>query len=142
MTWETIPLRGASVTVSWRVPGGRGCNRQLCITISSGVCEAIGLRRGGRVVVQRDRFAGKLRLLLADDKADGGRRPAWKRTKNADVAVVFVPLKDVTLDKNQPAQLVACEPKPGELVVRLPHWACPIAQVSRPAMPFSGERVA
>jgi hypothetical protein len=133
MTWETVPFRGRSITVSWRKPGGIGAKFQLSITIGSGACDAMGLRQGQRVVVQRDRVGGKMRLLVApDDGTPGARRPTWKRSKNAVVAVVFVPMPDVRLDNKKPAQHVAHDVAPGELTLRLPHWACPLVRISHP----------
>lgn len=135
MTWETVPMRGASVSVSWRKPGGLGARFQLAITVASGVCAAMGLRPGLRVVPQRDRVAGKMRLLVTDQDVDGARRPTWKRSKRAEVAAIFVPMPDVRLDTQKPAQNVAHEVAPGELIIRLPHWACPLVRVSQNTAP-------
>lgn len=104
MTWETIPLRGGSVSASWRFPGGKGAGRQLCLTISSGLCEAIGLRPGRRVVVQRDRIAGKIRLTVVDERVPGARSPRWKPSAVANVCMLWVPLLDVEVAENKPAK--------------------------------------
>lgn len=126
MTWETIPLRGGSVSASWRFPGGKGARRQLCLTISSGLCDAVGLAPGKRVVVQRDRVIGKLRLAVVAEKVTGARCPRWKKSAVADVAVLWVPLPDVVLRENRPAVSVQHEiAADGALVIRLPSWALP-----------------
>lgn len=126
MTWETIPLRGGSVSASWRHPGGKGARRQLCLTISSGLCDAAGLTPGKRVVVQRDRAIGKLRLAVVAEKVTGARCPQWKKSAVADLCMVWVPLQDVDLRENKPAKSVQHElAADGSLVVRLPSWALP-----------------
>lgn len=126
MTWETIPLRGGSVSASWRFPGGQGAGRQLCLTISSGLCEAIGLRPGRRVVVQRDRSAGKIRLTVVDEPVSGARNPRWKPSARANVCTLWVPLLDVEVAENKPAKSAQHEiAADGSLVIRLPSWALP-----------------
>lgn len=136
MTWETIPLRGGSVSVSWRLPGGKGAGRQLCITVSSGVREAMGMARGDRVIVRRDRERGRLLLLPARAAGkglcwpDGARAPRWRCTRNSLVMQVWAPLLDVTLERDMPAQSVAMALTDGGLELRLPHWACPLVKVT------------
>jgi len=142
MTWETIPLRGSGVTVSWKLPGGKGASRQLRVQIGSGVARAMGLSRGDKVVAQRDRIAGKLRLLVAKPKDHGARAVHWRQSAKAEMCHVFVPLLDVEQD-DKPAQTVSYEVASGELIVKLPHWAVDrIVQVSRPAIPLRQDKVA
>lgn len=132
MTWETVPLRGSGVSIAWRKPGGQGAGFQIALTISSGVCAAMGAEPGTMIVVQRDRAAGKLRLLVGTSADDGARRMTWKETKNSRCAQLFVPLKDVqqVLREQKPAQTCGYEVERGSLTISLPHWACPLIQVS------------
>ncbi len=132
MTWETIPLRGNGISVSWRKPGGQGAKLQLALTLSSGVCAAAGFTRDGWVFVQRDRMGGKLRLAVATEATDGARKLVWKASKNSVCGQIFIPLKDVqqTLLEPKPAQTCRYDVQQGEVVIRLPPWACPPVVVS------------
>lgn len=132
MGWETIITqvgRGDSVTVSWRVPGGRS-TPAMAVSLSKGVATTFGLVKGSRqaVVVQRDRMAGKLRLCIATGEPRHERRSmAWK---DGGCAVV-VPLDDVRLTEKKPAQDVPwCFTDGGRhLEIKLPPWACPPVKV-------------
>lgn len=130
MTWETVPLRGGSVSVSWRKPGGKGVKQQLCITLSDGLRDAIGLHPGALVVPQRDRIAGSMRLLVVHERVSGARRPRWRMTKRSAIPMLWVPMLDVVLNMDKTAQSVPHSIVDGALVIRLPHWACPLIQVS------------
>lgn len=136
MSWERIQTyvgRGEHVAVSWRISGGRS-TPALAVSISRDVCERLGLRKNEkgepvqRVVVERDRMAGKLRLQLAP--------PGTPRTESRHLAwkdrgcTVGVPLEDVKLKEKKPAQDCAWLIEDGWLLVKLPHWACPLIQVS------------
>lgn len=132
MAWETITTqlsgRGGNVSVAWRVPGGR-TSACLAVSMGSTVAAKFGLAKRARVMVQRDRMAGKLRITLAP--AGTGRHetrcPAWK----GNAACITVPLEDVKLTGTKPAQDVPWEfDADGAIVLRLPHWACPLIQVS------------
>jgi hypothetical protein len=127
MTWETIPLRGSGVSVAWRRPGGQGAGLQLALTLSSGVCAAMGAAPGCRIVVQRDRMAGKLRIAVAQPHEDGARKLTWKATKFLHCATLFIPLRDVQehVREQKPAQTCRYEVAPGEVIIKLPAWACP-----------------
>ena len=135
MTWERVrteAIRGSGVTVSWRTQGGRK-NPALAVSIGKVVCEKLGLEKGttrlkSRVVVERNRVAGKLRLRLAPEelRADAVRHVAWK-DKGCTIAV---PMDDVKLSEKKPAQDVVWTLEDGWLVVKLPHWACPIVKIS------------
>jgi hypothetical protein len=137
MTWETIPTqlgRGAAVTVSWRVVGGRG-TPALAVSLSKAAAARLGLVKRAKgepvqsVVVQRDRMAGKLRLFVADQSVPRleKRSVAWKDAG----CTVTVPLDDVHLKERKPAQDVPWEFADGDrfLVVKLPPWACPLVKV-------------
>lgn len=137
MTWERITTqlgRGDTVTVSWRTPGGR-TTPALSVSLSKTVCEKVGLKadRKGipkqRVYVERDRIGGKIRLTLAPPSAPRHecRHVAWK-DKGCSIAV---PMDDVKISERKPAQDVAWNiTGDGWLVIKLPHWACPIVQIS------------
>ena len=105
----------------------------------------MGAARGKRVVVQRDRMAGRLRIALASETDDGARLMAWKRSKNSECATLFVPLKDVAeiIQAPKPAQTCRYEVGNGELIIKLPTWACPPVQMpsaARPAIPLRESR--
>ena len=127
------PGRGDQVTVSWRKIGGRQ-TPALAISLSRSVCERLGLRKNDlgemvqRVVVERDRMAGKVWLQAAPPGTGRleSRHIAWK-DKGCTVAV---PLDEVRLDKSKPAQDVVWLIADGWLEVKLPHWACPLIQIS------------
>jgi hypothetical protein len=132
MTWERIEtqaIRGGGVTVSWRVPNGRK-NPALAISIGRLVAEKARLEKGdrSRVIVERNKMAGKIRLRLApkDALAHECRHVAWK-DKGCTVAV---PLEDVKLRERKPAQDALWSVEGEWLVIKLPHWACPLIQVS------------
>jgi hypothetical protein len=136
MTWERIYTqlgRGDSVTVSWRIPGGRA-TPALAVSLSKSVCQRLGLTKNEkgsptqRVIVERDRMAGKLRMRIAPPGSSRHecRHVAWKDGGCS----IAVPLDDVKLSAKKPAQDVSWEVDAGWLVVRLPHWACPLIQVS------------
>lgn len=134
--WERVKTqlgRGDSVTVSWRIPGGRA-TPALAVSLSKSVCQALGLRKNEkgqpvqRVIVERDRMAGKLRIGVAPAGTPRHecRHVAWKDGGCS----VGVPLDDVKLSEKKKAQDVPWEVASGWLVVKLPHWACPLVQVS------------
>ena len=136
MTWERLTTqlgRGDTVTVSWRTPGGRS-TPALALSLSKTVCAKLGLaagQKGGppqRVYVERDRMAGKLRVKQAPESAARHecRHVAWK-DKGCSITI---PMDDVKLAEKKPAQDVAWEiTKDGWLVVKLPHWACPLIHI-------------
>jgi hypothetical protein len=80
------------------------------------------------IVVERDRMAGKVWLQAAPPGTGRleSRHIAWK-DKGCTVAV---PLDEVRLDKSKPAQDVVGLIEDGWLEVKLPHWACPLIQIS------------
>lgn len=127
------PGRGDQVTVSWRRIGGRS-TPALAVSLSRSVCDRLGLRKNERgepvqrVVVERDRRAGKVWLQLAPEGTgrQASRHLAWK-DKGCTVAV---PLDDVKLKEMKPAQDVPWTIEDGWLEVKLPPWACPLIQVS------------
>lgn len=136
MGWERVMTqlgRGDSVTVSWRIPGGRA-TPALAVSLSKSVCQALGLRKNEkgqpvqRVLVERDRMAGKLRIGVAPagTQRHECRHVAWKDGGCS----VGVPFDDVKLTEKKKAQDVPWEVTGGWLVVKLPHWACPMIQVS------------
>lgn len=112
--------RSFGVTVSWRKTSERA-NAVLIVTIGGEVVKQLGLERGQRIVVERDRLAG--RLYLRADPHEGWK-PSWKE----GCACVNIPLDDVTSEK-RPAQGVAWEIVSGELSLRLPTWACPPVKI-------------
>lgn len=112
--------RGDGITVSWR-PTSNRANCMLVVTLGRTMCDRIGLQKGLRVIVERDRLAGK--LYLRTDAVEGWR-PAWKE----GCCCVNVPLDDVRTDR-KPAQAVPCEVVDGEVVLRLPPWACPPVKI-------------
>lgn len=136
--WETVPLRGTGVALAWRKPGGAGAGPALVITISAEVAIAMGLDPSHRIVPQRNRMAGQLRLVVCEGKPPGARRPAWKHTKHVRVPTIFVPMLDVqaTLRGTKPREAARFQVAPGVLTISLPAWACPPVQISRPAIPL------
>lgn len=136
MGWERITTqlgRGDTVTVSWRTPGGRS-TPALTVSLSKSVCRRLGLFKNEkgqpvqRVIVERDRMSGKVRLGVAAQGTPRHdcRHVAWKDGGCS----VGVPLDDVKLTEKKPAQDVAWEITDGWLVIKLPHWACPMIKVS------------
>lgn len=138
MAWETVVRepggRSFGVTVSWRTPGGRA-TPALALSLGKETCRSLGLvkqakgQAAARVVVQRDRMAGKLRVVLATtEPPEHQRAVAWK----SDGCTITVPLDDVKLTENKPAQDVRWEFEGDRtaLIVKLPPWACPLIQVS------------
>lgn len=136
MTWERINTqlgRGDTVTVSWRIPGGRA-TPALAVSLSKSVCQRVGLHKNEkgtpaqRVIVERDRMAGKIRIKIAPSGAPRHecRHVAWKDAGCS----IGIPLDDVKLPGKKPAQDALWEVNDGWLVVKLPHWACPLIQVS------------
>lgn len=138
MAWEIIPRepggRSFGVTVSWRTLGGRK-NPAMAVSLGRETCRALGLvkqskgEHAQRVCVQRDRMAGKLRVFLAtDEPVEHQRAVAWKDKG----CTITVPLDDVKLAEDKPAQDVRWSIEDGgaALVVKLPHWACPLIQIS------------
>ena len=107
----------------------------LALSLGASICQQLGLEKNGkgapvpRVIVERDRMAGKLRVKAAPPGVSKteSRHVAWK----GKACTVGVPMSDVKLEGNKPAQdvpwLIAQE---GWLVIKLPHWACPMIQVS------------
>ncbi len=146
MTWETIQTqlgRGATVTVSWRIVGGRG-TPAMAVSLSKAAAARLGLTKPANgaprqsVVVQRDRMAGKLRIFVADASVPRSekRSVAWKDAG----CTLSVPLDDVQMTQKKPAQDVPWSFEDGDryLVLKLPAWACPPVQVygGRPAIPL------
>jgi hypothetical protein len=132
MTWERIETsanRSNGVTVAWRVPNGRK-NPALAISMTKKVAAeiALGSTDNSKVVVERNRMAGKLRIRMApeDALAHECRHATW-RTGGCSIAV---PFDDVNLKESKPAQEVRWSVEDGWLVIKLPHWACPMIQVS------------
>jgi hypothetical protein len=132
MTWERVETsasRSNGVTVTWRVPNGRK-NRALAISLTKKVAAeiALGAADNSKVIVERNRLAGKLRIRMApeDALAHECRHAAW-RSGGCSIAV---PFDDVNLRENKPAQDVPWSIEDGWLVIKLPHWACPMIQVS------------
>lgn len=131
MTWERIQTqlgRGDTVTISWRVPGGRS-SPALSVSISRSVTKRLGLMKGekSRVICERDKMAGKLRICLAGQNAPRHecRHVAWKYESCA----ISIPLDDVQVKDRKPAQDVLWSVEDEWLVIKLPQWACPIIQV-------------
>jgi hypothetical protein len=132
MTWERIEtqaVRNGGVTVAWRVPNGRK-NPALAISVSKTVAANMSLAKGdkSRVIVERNRMAGKVRIRIAPDDALAHecRHAAW-RDNGCSIAI---PFDDVKLKERKPAQDTPWTMEDGWLVVKLPHWACPMIQVS------------
>lgn len=132
MTWERIQTqlgRGDTVTVSWRIPGGRVAP-VLSVSVSRSVTKSLGLVKGenSRVIVERDRMAGKVRIGVAPKSTPRHdcRHVIWKEGGCA----IAVPLEDVNLKERKPAQDVAWSVDGGWLVIKLPQWACPMIQVT------------
>jgi hypothetical protein len=132
MTWERIETsanRNNGVTVAWRVPNGRK-NPALAISMTKKVAAEIALGPKGnrKVLVERNRMAGKLRIRMApeDALAHECRHATW-RTGGCSIAA---PFDDVNLKESKPAQDVRWSVEDGWLVIKLPHWACPMIQVS------------
>lgn len=136
MTWERINTqlgRADTVTVSWRIPGGRA-TPAMALSLSKSVCARLGLQKNikgepvARVYVERDKLAGKIRVQQAPDSAARHecRHVAWKDGG----CTITVPLDDVKLPEKKPAQDVPWSIEGGWLVAKLPHWACPLIQVS------------
>lgn len=142
MTWERIAYRSTSVSVAWRKPGGRGVKHQLGVNIPGAVAQAMGLERGMRVMPERNIETGRLRLTITQDRL--GRLPNWKRSKNSDCCMVFVPLVDVSLPKSKPAQAVPCDIEAGALTLKLPPWAIApkFVRVTSLAIPLKEGRAA
>jgi hypothetical protein len=132
MTWERIETsanRNNGVTVAWRVPNGRK-NPALAISMTKKVAAEIALGPKGnrKVLVERNRMAGKLRIRMApeDALAHECRHATW-RTGGCSIAA---PFDAVNLKESKPAQDVRWSVEDGWLVIKLPHWACPMIQVS------------
>ena len=136
MSWERVvtPPRSADhVAVSWRIPGGRA-TPMLALSLGRSICEQLGLEKNGkgapvpRVLVERDRMSGKLRVKSAPAGVGKmeSRHVAWKER----ACTIGVPMADVKLEGNKPAQSVSWSLEDGWLVVKLPHWACPLIQIS------------
>lgn len=125
MREQIIPRAGAragdGVTVSWRKSSAR-TSEVLVVTLGAASVTKMGLTRGRRVIVERDREAGRL-YLRAD--AETGWRPAWKE----GCCCLSIPLDDVRADR-KPAQVVHTEWHYGELCIRLPPWACPPVKIN------------
>lgn len=132
MTWERIQTqlgRGDTVTVSWRIPGGRA-TPVLSVSMSKSVTKSLGLVKGekSRVIVERDRMAGKIRIGVAPNitPRHDCRHATWKM----EGCAISIPLEDVLLKERKPAQDVAWSIDGGWLIIKLPQWACPIIQVT------------
>jgi hypothetical protein len=136
MSWERVvtpPRFADQVTVSWRIPGGRA-TPTLAVSLGRSICERLGLEKNDkgapvpRVIVERDRMSGKLRVQRAAPgmSKQESRHVAWKDK----ACTITVPLTDVKLEGKKPAQDVPWSFEDGWLVVKLPHWACPLIQVS------------
>jgi hypothetical protein len=132
--WEAIAPRSGErhgnggVTVAWRSTSGRSY-LVLVVTIGTIACEPLGLKTGDRIRVERDRMAGKLRLTPGNET---GWKPSWRKSPTGCCAVMNVPLDDVTLTERKPAQAVKWDIENGAIVLKLPHWACPIVRVNVP----------
>jgi len=136
VTWERINTqlgRTESVTVAWRIPGGRA-TPAMALSLSKAACARLGLEKikgqPSRVYVERDRMAGKVRVTKAPDSAmrHEARAVAWKD----GCCTITVPLDDVHLSEKKPAQDVPWSIEGGWMVVKLPHWACPVVRVNVP----------
>lgn len=136
MEWERMTTKlgkGDSVTVAWRIPGGRA-NPALAISLSKGVTAQLGLQKTDkgknvpRVIVERNRLRGMVRVRLAPagTTRDESRAVAWKDGGCA----IAVPLDEVTLKDKKPAQDCTWSIEGGWLTIKLPHWACPLIQVT------------
>ena len=134
--WEpikTLGTRDHQVSVAWRRNGTR-VGRLLAISVGESICNQMGFQkhekgqRGQRVVIERNRMAGKLRLRLAPKgtRPEEQRHLAW-RTKGC---TILVPLDDVKVQENKLAQDVVWSIEDGWLIVKWPPWACPMVQVS------------
>jgi hypothetical protein len=132
MTWERVETsanRNNGVTVAWRVPNGRK-NPALAVSMTKKVAAeiALGATDNSKVIVERNRMAGKLRIRMApeDALAHECRHATWR----AGGCSVAVPFDDVKLKENKPAQDAPWSIEDGWLVIKLPIWACPLIQVS------------
>lgn len=133
MTWERIETsanRNNGVTVAWRVPDGRK-SRALAVSLTKKIAAeiALGTTDNSKVLVERNRMAGKLRIRMApeDALAHECRHATARKTGGFGISV---PLDEVKLKENKPAQDVPWSIEDGWLVIKLPHWACPMIQVS------------
>ncbi len=132
MTRETIEPRsggrgGSGVTCAWRKVSDR-TGKVLVVTLSTKVCERIGLSRGLRLRAERDRMKGML-FLTVDPVA--GWKPAWKATTTSLCACAHIPLDDVQTDRRAAQDVVWAFGQDGMSVeIKLPHWACPLVQVT------------
>ncbi len=132
MTWERIETGGnipETVTVSWRVFGGRKSSA-LVVSISAAVATQLGLSKDGnsRSVIERNRTAGRIRLRPAtkDDPRTQSRYSVWRNR----VCNIPVPMPELEGLQKKLAQEVAWDINDGWLNIKLPHWACPMIQVS------------
>lgn len=128
--WETIRTvtngRSPGVRVAWRQAGDR---QAMCLIVSLGgeVTRALGMTevghdgKRGRVVVQRNRMRGRLRIRAAvkDDLKGDTRAVSWKN----ECATINVPLDDVALTEKKPAQDTAHTFEGKCVEIKLPHWA-------------------
>jgi hypothetical protein len=132
--WETITTqvgRGSGVAVAWRRKTSQ--TFAMVVSLSKTTTADMGLAapaKGAppvRLVAQRDRMAGKLRLFLATTEP---REHSRACTFKQGGATMFVPLDDVKLAENKPAQEVPFEWDGQYLVLKLPAWACPPIKVA------------
>lgn len=122
---ELVPLRGAhtrsaGVTASWRRTRQDG-PRLLGLTLGAEVCSRMRLTRGKRVRAERDAILNRIRLFTDND---AGWKPAWNTHKTlTNSCTVYLPLPDILLHENKPAQGVKFEYIEGGIEVRLPPWS-------------------
>jgi hypothetical protein len=135
MTWEVVPTqiaRGADVSVAWRRKGNAD-GFALMLSVSAALSARIGLvpRPDGRlrVLAERDRMAGKIRIHV----------PEEQRTKHSRAAVfkngattITIGLEDLALTTPQKAERAQHDWDGRYLVVKLPAWACPPVKVDVP----------
>lgn len=137
MEWERVSTKlgkGDSVTVAWRIPGGRA-HPALAISLSKGVTAQLGMQKTDkgknvpRVIIERNRLRGLVRVRLAPAGATRGesRAVAWKDGGCA----ITVPLEELKLTELKPAQDCVWSIEDGWLIVKLPHWACPLIEVGK-----------
>lgn len=135
MDWERVPTKLGKtygVTVAWRKPSNRA-QPMLNISVSKKLSQQIGVKKEKgaevqRVIVERNRMRGLVRVKLAEEDADRreSRAIAWK----AGGFTVSFPMEDMTAQDPIPAEDVIWEHKDEWLVIKLPHWACPMIHVS------------
>lgn len=125
MSFEAlVPRRGAhtrsaGVTAAWR-PTRQNGPRVLALTLGAEVCSRMRLARGKWVRAEREPILNRMRLYTDDES---GWKPSWNTHKTlTNSCTVYLPLPDVALHENKPAQGVKFEYIAGGIEIRLPSW--------------------